>query len=91
MDNINIFDVICLAFSIISIFISVIQFVRKHDLVKALEGQMIALIGNIDSLCANAKDANYSQKEIAAKSIAIRGQAIGVLKTFSKRGKASYL
>ena len=91
MDNINIFDVICLAFSIISIFISVIQFVRKHDLVKALEGQMIALIGNIDSLYANAKDANYSQKEIAAKSIAIRGQAIGVLKTFSKRGKASYL
>lgn len=84
MVEISYFDLFCLLVGLVSLMITIIQSVRKSDLIKSLENQLIAIIGNLDSLCVNAASEKTTKEELHAKSIAVRGQAIGALKSFSK-------
>jgi len=54
MVEISYFDLFCLLVGLVSLMITIIQSVRKSDLIKSLENQLIAIIGNLDSLCVNA-------------------------------------
>jgi len=59
MVEISYFDLFCLLVGLVSLMITIIQSVRKSDLIKSLENQLIAIIGNLDSLCVMQQVRGY--------------------------------